>query len=480
MVVKAGKRGFRMKKKICILLAAFVAVMGLSGCRKTPEDPLIVGKNMGNLLEKAQGTEHSENDDLSLKEKTQVSLEELALEETDENVTISVHAAIRVPDGNEMSIIRVKPGDFTQDQITALWNELIGQNEMLKERNQLTRAEIENEILFHQERISKAESEEEKSYHEDQLAYYIDLYNTAPESIVPEPAYGNLESFDDGSGTACTGIRAVSADGRIRFSAENSYQGKDGIRHDATFYFSRSYGNRTELIDGQPETETIEVSMDDKTVPKEALGLRLTPIEAAEQINAFFEAVNLPFAAAEMTLKHDKSNDTWWYSAFCTRLTGVIPSAFILGESYYEQQDGSNSYWEAWNYETVTVSVDDSGIRSVSWEYPIKIIEKVVDNSSLMPFPDILNIFKKMMFVTYGFQARDMDALILDVTDIRLENVRVIEQNADDRQGLLVPAWNFYGTRIRQSGENHDTTSKMILLSVNAVDGTIIDISRGY
>lgn len=97
-----------------------------------------------------------------------------------------------------------------------------------------------------------------------------------------------------------------------------------------------------------------------------------------------------------------------------------------------------------------------------------------------MPFPDILNIFKKMMFVTYGFQARDMDALILDVTDIRLENVRVIEQNADERQGLLVPAWNFYGTRIRQSGENHDTTSKMILLSVNAVDGTIIDISRGY
>lgn len=75
---------------------------------------------MGNLLEKAQGTEYSENDDLSLKEKTQVSLEELALEETDENVTISAHAAIRVPDGNEMSIIRVKPGDFTQDQITAL------------------------------------------------------------------------------------------------------------------------------------------------------------------------------------------------------------------------------------------------------------------------------------------------------------------------------------------------------------------------
>ena len=35
----------------------------------------------------------------------------------------------------EMSIIRVIPGDFTQEQITALWNELIGAREMLKEQN---------------------------------------------------------------------------------------------------------------------------------------------------------------------------------------------------------------------------------------------------------------------------------------------------------------------------------------------------------
>lgn len=469
-----------MKKTICIVLSALTALAVFAGCQKTPENPLIVEKNMENMLEKAQETEHSESDNLSLKEKTQVSFEELAFEETDENVTISAHAAIQVPDGKEMSIIRVKPGDFTQEQITALWNELIGQKEMLKEQNQLTKAEIENEILFHKERINKAESEEEKSYHEEQIAYYTGLYDTAPESIVPEPADGNLESFDNGSGTAYTGIRAVSADGLIRFSAENSYQGEDGIRHDATFYYSRSYENETEIIDRQPEIETIEVSIDDKTVPKEALGLKLSPIEAAEQINAFFETVNLPFAAAEMTLKHDKDNNTWYYSAFGTRLVGYIPSAFILGESYYEQRDGNNSYMESWNYETVTVSVDDSGIRGVSWEYPVKIIENVVDNSSLLPFSDIQDIFKKMMFVTYKFQARDIDALILDVTDIRLESIRVIEQNAKERQGLLVPAWNFYGTRTRQSGEDRDTTSKMILLSVNAIDGTIIDVSKGY
>ena len=217
-----------------------------------------------------------------------------------------------------MSIIRVIPGDFTQEQITALWNELIGAREMLKEQNQLTKAEIENEILFHKGRINTAESEEESSYHEEQIAYYTGLYGKAPESIVPEPADDNLESFDNGSGTAYTGIRAVSADGLIRFSAENSYQGEDGIQHDATFYYAKSYESATEIIDRQPETELIEVSINDKMVPKEAYGLTLSPAEAAEQINTFFETVNLPFAAAEMTLKHDKDNNTWYYSAFCT------------------------------------------------------------------------------------------------------------------------------------------------------------------
>lgn len=469
-----------MKKTICILLAAFMTLAVCSGCQKTPDNPLVVEKNMENMLEKAQETEHSENNDLSLKEKTQISFEEVSFEETDGNVSIFVNAQIQVPDGTEMNIICIKPGEFTQEQITPLWDALVNDMEMFEESVQLTKQEIEQAILFHKEAISKAEDEDVRAYHEEKLNYYNALYEEAPETSTPERVDGRLDVCDDGRGSEYTGIHAVSQDGMVRFSVENPYRGNDGIMHDARLEYSRLAAGTETPTDGAPNIESITVSLNDESVPKQAEGLALSPAAAVDLINDFFEKVNLPFAASEMMLKNDKDNNTWKYTAFCTRLAGDIPSAFILGESYYKQQDGSNSYMESWNYETVTVSVDDSGIRGISWEYPVEMIEKVVDDSSLLPFSDIQNIFRKMMFVTYKFQARDIDALILDVTDIRLESLRIIEQNADERQGLLVPVWNFYGTRSRQYGDEEDTTSKMILLSVNAIDGTIIDISKGY
>ena len=59
--------------------------------------------------------------------------------------------------------------------------------------------------------------------------------------------------------------------------------------------------------------------------------------------------------------------------------------------------------------------------------------------------------------------------------------LRIIEPNAAD-SGLLVPAWDFYGTRTIKyiDGAENATSSNMILLSVNAIDGTIIDLSKGY
>ena len=62
IVVKTGKRGLQMKKTICIVLSALTALAVFAGCQKTPENPLIVEKNMENMLEKAQETEHSESD----------------------------------------------------------------------------------------------------------------------------------------------------------------------------------------------------------------------------------------------------------------------------------------------------------------------------------------------------------------------------------------------------------------------------------
>jgi hypothetical protein len=89
----------------------------------------------------------------------------------------------------------------------------------------------------------------------------------------------------------------------------------------------------------------------------------------------------------------------------------------------------------------------------------------------------------------YDKQAR-MD---INVEDIQLCLLRVREQNADQTSGLLVPAWVFYGHNVTMmDGSNEISFDKdgdgsipwpeapRILLAINAVDGSVIDMAKGY
>jgi hypothetical protein len=82
----------------------------------------------------------------------------------------------------------------------------------------------------------------------------------------------------------------------------------------------------------------------------------------------------------------------------------------------------------------------------------------------------------------------------VDVNDIELSLVRVREQNASGRNGIYTPAWVFYGN-VKQKltsgfelygwdAVNHSPVdkypSKSPVLVVNAIDGSIISMDKGY
>lgn len=128
----------------------------------------------------------------------------------------------------------------------------------------------------------------------------------------------------------------------------------------------------------------------------------------------------------------------------------------------------------------MSVTVDRTGIRSLTWSSPIEIVERIVEDSSVMAFSDIQAIAEKMLFVTYEFQAHGAKSLKLNISDVKLEAMRVVEQGTE-KSGLLVPVWNFYGMRhLEYEDGSSSSTNKMILLSINAIDGSIINISKGY
>ena len=88
-----------------------------------------------------------------------------------------------------------------------------------------------------------------------------------------------------------------------------------------------------------------------------------------------------------------------------------------------------------------------------------------------------------MMRVTWLPQTDGIAQLTLYVTGVRLELMRIREANSWS-SGLLIPAWNFFGVRERTFNADFDNetdrTIEIPLLSVNAIDGSIIDPYKGY
>ena len=145
-----------------------------------------------------------------------------------------------------------------------------------------------------------------------------------------------------------------------------------------------------------------------------------------------------------------------------------------------------DSTMESWAYENLYFYVDADGISSMCYSNPYNIGETKTENLSLLPFSEIMNIYEKMMIVTNADNMEYDNSRIYDIDRIVLGYARIYEPSTDAHTGLLVPVWDFFGSRKIDSeydGQSYSDTTDYptwSFLTINAVDGSIIDRSLGY
>lgn len=140
------------------------------------------------------------------------------------------------------------------------------------------------------------------------------------------------------------------------------------------------------------------------------------------------------------------------------------------------------SYGKEWMYEKLTIAVDDAGIANLFWTGPLSVTEVLTENTAIRPWSDVRGVFEKMMPIRYGTYTDFYSDVRVDVTNARLSLQRIMEQDSFTT-GLLVPVWNFYGTMTAMNGEDVLEVADegyFPLLSVNAIDGSVIDVLQGY
>ena len=467
-----------MKKVIAILLIAVMA-LGTAACQKTPESPIIVGKNNEKLIEKAVTSR-----DTPFSAPSRYSADE-PLTNPQGSLTVNVDAAVIVPNSDGLSTARVEKHLFTeaecQTYIAALFD---GQTTYSGDVFE-TKAYYQQTILDWQRQLA-LETDEQKR---QEVQGSITKFQMAMESL-PE-GEGLVEAPIEFS-TTLSGVPTI-------FLVSDGNDGK----YRKIFIENNSSTNQYRLIYSIGQNDyakignlwNVAVRSDIKHGTDEYGSPDLLPAPSIEQnqaVNAANELLSLmgvsDYSYKTSSLVFGSINGTVQkaYRLSYSRILGnnsfTLTSAPAGGGGAID--DGKGGHIEGWEYESMTFLVNNDGIVSMEWINPYDVSEVITNNTSMMDFNDVMDIFNKMIVVTNAYLSDDMSKTI-NVDRIELGLMRITDP-ATRSSGLVIPVWDFFGnvTTAFKNGEKSyselDNDPLNSVLAINAIDGTLVDRSRGY
>ena len=163
----------------------------------------------------------------------------------------------------------------------------------------------------------------------------------------------------------------------------------------------------------------------------------------------------------------------------------------------YACKDSENPDTVSWDLENILLDVGKNGVLRFAWTAPsTKPVVRQAE-STLLPFEEIASIANTMLPEVIvgpketpltqldqynGFDTR-MD---VDITKVSLSLMRIRDKGS--LQGTIVPVWDFWGTSdwydaepnvygYQEKGMSYDFQP---MLTLNAVDGTVVDRQLGY
>ena len=519
-------------RKLCIFILSIVLLC--TACQPTPTEPFVIGKDNGQMIEKARETAEAVEKGVDLYEslgapRTWV----LDLKNDAARVHIQGEAKVILPEVEGLPLIYVQAARFDQETVYAFFRVLTAGREMYDIPTDTPKWYLEQHMKEVQaqvdELIAKGRSDDEFKIKalQESIRGLQEMYLKAPEEVVLVPNDGTLipSSWDfmgknSATGTAVQAVSDPFGKGGASFSVTNdadyanagSYAETDADgneqyvtpRSGSTLSYTRSglhmgfSSGCTVLLDATEASVTGAAA----ALPEgltlggylepERLLLSLTPAEARNQAEAMLKECGVGDMAVDgvyLTTDRQDIPAEWVepdyleemraqeeHQAYVVRFLRQVAGAAV--ESYYgisQVRIDDRGYGPEWMYEVLEVAVDDSGVLTVEWTGPLAVESFITEKAALLPFEDARAIFEKMLPVVYANYGVNMDWEI-DIDEARLCLWRIFDRDSFTR-GILAPVWCFYGA---VNGDRGRGASFQPLLIVNAVDGSIIDPHVGY
>lgn len=506
-----------MKRNAWILLLFLLA---LFACQPTPEKDAVRQKNQSEMIEMAQGTGEHGPVEVHLEAqkpdfRALYDIPERLVESftgADGRLTVHIHADVKVPD-QPMPIVRVHPVDFSQEFVYQLWARLIGDTPMYLHSDVRTKEGVEHEMQYYLS-IANGEFENGMDTPEEameQVKRLQEEYLTVPEGEPPRLSDGTLQvkttgSEDTGAVWArCTELEAYDQYSGKYIQIRNNYDNDEllqdsggGLPVTRGAYLHYSSGEVARAYDGHERYPRIWVQRTDSLPEGVDRFLKTSPKEAWERAEAILQEAGLSdtFQVAAVRLMPDVEErydstarmwvmgdlDGYGYEVHCARLVRGVPCNTTQHYNIYlfAFQDLTAPEWRS---EKVTLRFGDGPAYEFDWSSPMETDECLVEDSTLLPFSEIMGIAEKRLPLLLDSYARreelGEEGLTVDIDRIDLGIWRIREKDSVET-GLLVPAWCFY-LDMDIHTENYDSGRRPTdILIINAVNGTLIDPWNGY
>lgn len=498
-----------------IIIAIFfstVICMAMLGCQATPDNPVVIGKGDGQLEEKIVA--HTDAPLPSDMPETGEQIQEIYHHDS-LDITIEVDAIVDTQDGKCMPAVKVSPHKFTQEEVNRIYDYFVGDAHFFRIPDGEPWAFLaEQHILDNEARLEYAR---ENDYDSDYLERLRNNLNTSRQKY--------LVAKDSSEFPAVT----------HELSKENLVFGGD-LTEGILGYFEKEDSAYKLTVVNDENGMSSEISLqrfrkNEKDVYKyeEMMGVRqdITYLGVGESLRelAYDDAFEMAcdtvsaFGASSMVIAHQEAKqypkDTLesYYTFIFTHEVNGVPCVYnITGVANDE------GYNDIWDYEKLIVNVDRHGVKWAVWYAPCDVTQKLTESTTIIPFDEVMNCFSKMVFIKNSYFENDLgisigilpdgavpygggepeiqwtvDSLKVYINRITLGLMRV--QSGDEY--MLIPVWNFYGYRHALTADGEDvrklaweksnqsmmgtyTVYEYSLLTINAIDGSVIDLEQGY
>lgn len=463
-----------MKRVISILLL-MAMMLSLAACRAA-EEIIVVPTDTERIVEMALT---SENDLLAAETMPQAPETEYAEEHytfsttaAEGKLNITADARVRYPASLRLPIARVSAVGFTQEQASAYFAYFFaGEQPIVVENNgaaKVTKQSLRDTIALYEQQIADGTILLQSLLTEDEAKEEIErleaLIPTAPDTAPPDV-------ISDGTMLPDVWMHYDDPEPLLALNVEtddewlNIYTPVNADEHAEGHFF---YDRR----DDPGYYEAAETVL----APNTSIdGMTVTWDDAMALCKEFFAVGGVEDMSVGEAFRLEEDGNRAYRFNF-VRVVAGTPLAVNHETARYKDSK------TPWGYEGLTITIDNNGLYSVGWASPTRTTEIVNAAADAMPFAQAAEIFETMAVETYApktvFEEHERN-IAVHVDQIELSLLRVRDIGTDERTGLYVPAWVFYG---KSTTDGHPDVKRQnqIVFAVNAIDGSVIDMGKGY